>query len=189
MAVNGNQLIKAQKHLVSEDQNAEYQVEGARPRRIVGQPAYLQDFELQYAGLPRANVLLPQSTPRPHGSYDFQEDDEDRDIPMAHPQASISYHDQREWDVGSPDSLETPHLASEAWYLTTDHWSERDEHSPDRYGHSLPLDIQSTVHDLEQENRRLRTTQLSTREEISQLMEIQKSMQKMLINQSHHSKY
>lgn len=153
---------------MSEDQNAEYQVQGARPRHIVRQPAYLQDFNLQYAGLPRANVLLPQSTPQPHGSEDSQQDDEDRDIPMAHPHTSSIYHDQGEGAVGSPDSLESPRLALEPWYLTTNH----------------PPDVQSTVHDLEQENRCLRAAQLSMREDISQLIEIQKSMQEMQINQS-----
>ncbi|ROI15090.1 hypothetical protein DPX16_15531 [Anabarilius grahami] len=103
---------------------------------------------------------------------------------MAHPLASSIHRDQREGVVGSPDSLESPRLASEPWYLTTDHWSERDEHSPQRYARSLPPDIQSTEYDLEQENRRLRAAQLSMREEISQLIEIQKSMQEMLINQS-----
>lgn len=40
------------------------------------------------------------------------------------------------------------------------------------------------MHDLEQENRRLRAAQLSMREEISRLIEIQKGMQELLINQS-----
>ncbi len=102
---------------MSEDQNAGYQVQGARPRRTVRQPTYLQDFELQYAGLPRANVLLPQSTPQPHGSDDVQQYDYDRDLPMAHPHASSIYHDQREEAVGSPDSLESPRSALEPWTL------------------------------------------------------------------------
>lgn len=169
---------------MSEDQNAEYQVQGARSRRTVRQPTYLQDFELQYAGLPRANVLLPQSTPQPHGSDNIQQYEYDRDLPMAHPHASSIYHDQREEAVGSPDSLESPRSALEPWYLTTDHWSEREEHGLRRTARSSPPDVQSAVHDLEQENKCLRAAQLSMREEISRLIEIQKGMQEMLINQS-----
>ncbi|KAK2908977.1 hypothetical protein Q8A67_004814 [Cirrhinus molitorella] len=152
---------------MSEDQNVEYQLRGARPRRTVRQPPYLQDFELQYAGLPRANVLLPQSPPQAQVSDAFKQ-----------------YDDEREGDVGSPDSLESSRQALEPWYLTTDRWSEKEDRSLPRDEYSLPPDVQSTVHDLEQENRRLRAAQLSMREEITQLIEIQKSMQKMLINQS-----
>ncbi|KAI2668771.1 hypothetical protein H4Q32_005566 [Labeo rohita] len=173
---------------MSEDQNAEYQVQGARPRRTVRQPTYLQDFEVQYAGLPRANVLLPQSTPQPHGPDDVQQYNDYRDPLMAHPQASSIHHDQREEAVGSPDSLESSHLALEPWYLTTDHWSEREEPNLRRAARSSPPDVQSAVHDLEQENRRLRAAQLSMREKITRLMEIQKSMQEMLINQSQSQK-
>lgn len=95
--------------------------------------------------MPRANVLLPQSTPQSHGSDDVQQYDYDRELPMAHPHTSSIYHDQGEEAVGSPDSLESSRLASEPWYLTMDHWSEREEHSLRRTERSSQSKVQCMI--------------------------------------------
>lgn len=147
----------------------EYQSQGARPKRSVRHPAYLEDFEVQYLNQPGTSSTAQQ----PHG----REDDQHSHRRMAH-QPDFSHYSS---DEGSgrktPDSLEARSPQTEPWYLIKDQWSERDEYSP----HFLPQESRDRLYDLERENRQLRQSQQSMKEEIRQLVEIQKGMQEMLM--------
>ncbi len=156
---------------MSEPQSSEYRIQSARPKRSVRQPTYLQDFEVQYPGKPQVMVPFTQTAQQTHGREDYQLDDTTR----ACLQGSRDYSSEEGAEGGTPDSLEVTGPQTEPWYLVTDQWSVQDD-----YTHSLPLDLRKTVHDLEKENRELRQSQLSMKEEIRQLTEIQQGMQDML---------
>ncbi|KAL1250716.1 hypothetical protein QQF64_018512 [Cirrhinus molitorella] len=150
-----------------------YQSQGARPKRSVRHPAYLEDFEVQYPSQPGASLTEQQ----PHGREEYRHSRRR----MAHQQDFSHYSSDEGSGRKTPDSLEARSQQTEPWYLIKDQWSERDEHS----SHSLPRESRERLCDLERENRQLRQTQVSMREEIRQLIEIQKGMQEMLMrNQS-----
>lgn len=146
----------------------EYQSEGARPKRSVRYPAYLEDFEVQYPNQPGASLTAQQ----PHGREEYQ-----RSHSRMAQQQDISHYSS---DEGSgrrtPDSIEARSPQTEPWYLIKDQWSERDEYS----SHSLPRESRERLHNLERENRQLRQSQQSMKEEIRQLLEMQKGMQELL---------
>lgn len=156
---------------MSEPQSIEYQIQGARPRRSVRQPAYLQDFEVQYPANTQVTVPFRQIAQQTQGREDKQWDD----TPIAHLQTSLDYRLEEGAESGTPDSLEVKSPQTEPWFLK-DQWSAQDD-----YSYSLPLELHKTVHDLEKENRELRQSQLSMREEIRRLTEIQQGMQDMFM--------
>lgn len=143
----------------------EYQ--GARPKRSVHQPTYLQDFEVQYPGKPQVTVPFTQTAQQTHGREDYQPDD----TTGAFLQGSRDYSSEEGAEGRTPDSLEVTGPRTEPWYLIRDQWSAQDD-----YTHSLPLDLHKTVHDFERENRELCQFQLSMREEIRRLTEIQQDV-------------
>ncbi|RXN37457.1 guanine nucleotide-binding subunit alpha-12 isoform X2 [Labeo rohita] len=156
---------------MSEPQSSEYRIQGARPKRSVRQPTYLQDFEVQYPGKPQVMVPFTQTAQQTDGKEDYHMDD----TTGACFQGSRDYSSEEGAEGGTPDSLEVTGPQIAPWYLVTDQWSAQDD-----YTHSLPLDLRKTVHDLEKENRELRQSQLSMRQELRRLREIQQGMQDML---------
>lgn len=81
----------------------------------------------------------------------------------------------------TPDSLDAGDPERKSWYLIKDQWRERDEYSPQMETYSIPRESRERLYDLERENRQLCQAKETMKEEIGQLLEIQKGMQEMLM--------